>query len=50
MLESTKKDYQERVLGATEDYDCSLEGKAMTAEDFKGKLVERAELVAEQEE
>lgn len=28
----------------------ALEAKAMTSEDFKGKLVERAELVAEQEE
>ena len=42
-LEELKKDYNERWDLAVADYDQALEGKAIIAEDFKGKLVDRAE-------
>lgn len=49
-LQELKKDFQMRWTQAQEQYNQALEGKAMISEDFKGKLVERAELVAEQED
>ena len=49
-LEIVKKDFRERWGLSMEEYNQSLEGKAIIAEDFKGKLVDRAEQVAEQEE
>ena len=49
-LTESKKEYEEKWAQAQDEYNMAQEGKAMTGEDFKGKQVERAELVAEQEE